>query len=105
MFGAGLRNKIILLNIANVCLRPEGQFPIVSLEFFIGLILALFQNQVLTEISTTDIFLGGKGGRCVEPVAYRGGFGCSTPLLPRNFEVLTKLSRIVSSVENTSVTA
>ena len=38
-------------------------------------------------------------------VAYRGGFeGVQTPPPPRNSEVLTKLSRIPSSVENTSVT-
>ena len=33
-----------------------------------------------------------------------GGLGCSNPPPPRNSEVLTKLSRIPSSVENTSVT-
>jgi hypothetical protein len=36
-------------------------------------------------------------------VAYRGG-GCSISPPPRNSEVLTKLSRIPSSVENTSLT-
>jgi hypothetical protein len=40
------------------------------------------------------------------PVGYRGGgWGFKTPPpRPRNSEVLTKLSRIPSSVENTSVT-
>jgi hypothetical protein len=39
----------------------------------------------------------------VEPVAYREGvLGGSNP--PRSSEVLTKLSRIPSSVKNTSVT-
>jgi hypothetical protein len=38
-------------------------------------------------------------------VAYRGGVcGVQTPPSPRNSEVLTKLSRIPSFVENTSVT-
>jgi hypothetical protein len=37
-------------------------------------------------------------------VAYRGGFGGVQTPRPRNSEVLTKLSRIPSSVENTSVT-
>jgi hypothetical protein len=38
-------------------------------------------------------------------VAYRGGcLGGSTPPPPRNSKVLTELSRIPSSVENTSVT-
>jgi hypothetical protein len=36
-------------------------------------------------------------------VAYRGGLGVQTPP-PRNSEVLTKMSRILSFVENTSVT-
>jgi hypothetical protein len=43
--------------------------------------------------------------RFMDPVAYRGGlggFGGFKP--PRNSEVLTNLSRIPSSVENTSVT-
>jgi len=36
------------------------RFPIVSLEFFIDIILP---NQSLTEIITSD--KGGKGGRCI----------------------------------------
>jgi hypothetical protein len=39
-----------------------------------------------------------------KPVAYRGGYLEGSTLPPRNSEVLTKLSRIPSSVENTSVT-
>jgi hypothetical protein len=39
-----------------------------------------------------------------EPVVYRGGVWRVQPSPPRNSEVLTKLSRIPSSVENTSVT-
>jgi hypothetical protein len=45
------------------------------------------------QLSSIAFISGGRGG----------GSGVQTPL-PRNSEVLTKLSRIPSSVENTSVT-
>jgi len=44
--------------------RSQVRFPMVSLEFFIDIIL-LGSTQPLTEMCTRDVFLGGKGGRCV----------------------------------------
>ena len=46
--------------------RSRVRFPMVSLEFFIDIILpALGVTQSVTEMSTRIISLGSKGGRCV----------------------------------------
>ena len=50
--------------------RSRVRFPMVSLEFFIVIILpaatvAVGLTQSLTEMSTRNISWGGKGGRCV----------------------------------------
>jgi hypothetical protein len=50
--------------------RLRVQFPIVSMEFFhwhnpSGRTMALGLTQPLTEMSTSNIPLGGKGNRCV----------------------------------------
>ena len=50
--------------------RSRVRFPMVSLESFIDIILpaalwALGLTQPLTEMSTGNIYWGGKGGRCV----------------------------------------
>ena len=49
--------------------RSRVRFPVVSLEFFIDIILPvalwLWLTQPLTEMSTRNISWGSKGGRCV----------------------------------------
>ena len=56
----------------------------------------------LTKPSDIYIYIRERERAITVAVAYRGGFGGSKP--HRNSEVLTKLSQIPSSVENTSVT-
>ena len=55
--------------------RLRVRFPILLLEFFVDIILpgramALGLTQPLTEMSTRNIFLRGKGGRCVWLTAF-----------------------------------
>ena len=61
----------------------------------------LYSSPNIIQVIISSMRWAGQAAR-MGAVAYRGEGGVKPP--PRNSEVLTKLSRIPSSVENTSVT-
>ena len=69
LFTTGARHSAVGWGTALQVGRSRVRFPMASLEFFIdnlpGRTVALGSTQSLTEMSTTNIFLGCKGGRYV----------------------------------------